>query len=131
MTNERDTIPDGQIPWGGRGTHLFGGIPVSDFRRSVEWYTRLFGASPAFYPNDREAVWMIAEARWLYIVVDEKRAGGAVQTIMCDGLEDVITGIAARGLAFDDEERPAANTRKVMYYDPDGNEIGIGSVPSH
>jgi hypothetical protein len=123
-------MPDGQIALGGKGTHIFAGIPVADFQRSLDWYTRLFGTSPAFFPSDREAVWMIADSRWLYIIVDEKRAGGAVQTIMCDGLEDVVAGIAARGLAFSDEERPAENTRKVMYYDPDGNEIGIGSVPT-
>ena len=123
-------MPSDQHALGGKGTHLFGGIPVSDFRRSLDWYTRLFGVPPTFFPNEREAVWMIADQRWLYIIVDAKRAGGAVQTIMCDGLDDVIAGIAARGLEFAGEERPAANTRKVMYNDPDGNEIGIGSVPS-
>jgi hypothetical protein len=123
-------MPDQQIALGGKGTDLFGGIAVADFQRSVAWYTRLFGAPPTFFPNDREAVWMIAEHRWLYIIVDAKRAGGAVQTIMVDGLADVIAGIAERGLEFGDEERPADDVRKVMYTDPDGNEIGIGSIPS-
>lgn len=123
-------MPDQQPAFGGKGTHIFGGIAVSDFKRSLDWYTRLFGAPPAFFPNDREAVWMIADSRWLYIIVDAKRAGGAVQTIMVEGLDDVIAGIAKRGLEFGDEERPDENTRKVMYYDPDGNEIGVGSIPS-
>jgi hypothetical protein len=123
-------MPDHQTALGGNGTHIFGGLAVSDFKRSLDWYTRLFGTPPTFFPNDREAVWMIAERLWLYIIVDEKRAGGAVQTIMCDDLDGVIGGIAGRGLDFRDEERPAKNTRKVMYYDPDGNEVGIGSIPS-
>jgi predicted enzyme related to lactoylglutathione lyase len=123
-------MPDQQPAFGGKGHHIFGGIAVSDFQRSLEWYTRLFGAPPAFFPNDREAVWMIADSRWLYIIVDEPRAGGAVQTIMVDGLDDVIAAIASRGLDFVDEERLAENTRKVMYNDPDGNEIGVGSIPS-
>jgi len=88
-------MADGETAFGGRGTDLFGGIPVADFQRSVAWYTRLFGAPPAFFPNDREAVWMVAEHVWLYIIVDEKRAGGAVQTVMCDDLEGVIADIAA------------------------------------
>jgi catechol 2,3-dioxygenase-like lactoylglutathione lyase family enzyme len=113
----------------GRGTNLFAGIAVSDFKRSLDWYTRLFGTAPAFLPNDREAVWRIADQFWLYIIADSKRAGGAVQTIMVSDLEAVITEIAARGLEFADEERPDANVRKVMYYDPDGNEIGVGSIP--
>ena len=123
-------MADYELALGGKGTHLFGGIAVADFQRSLDWYTRLFGAPPAFLPNDREAVWMMADDRWLYIIVDEKRAGGAVQTIMCDGLDDVVADIGTRGLEFGGEERPAENTRQVMYYEPDGNEVGIGSIPS-
>ena len=123
-------MQDQQSALEGKGTHIFGGIAVSDFQRSLAWYTLLFGTPPAFFPNDREAVWMIADQRWLYIIVDQRRAGGAVQTIMVDDLDDVIKEIAKRGLDFTDEERPAENTRKVMYHDPDGNEIGVGSIPS-
>ena len=35
---------------------IFAGIPVKDFRIAVEWYKRLLGADPTFYPNDIEAV---------------------------------------------------------------------------
>lgn len=120
---------DQQTALGGRGTDLFGGIPVADFPRALDWYTRLFGVPPSFFPNDREAVWQIGERHWLYIIVDAGRAGRAIQTLMCDDLDGVIASIATRGLAYDDEERPAENVRKVMYHDPDGNEIGLGSVP--
>jgi catechol 2,3-dioxygenase-like lactoylglutathione lyase family enzyme len=112
----------------GRATNLFAGIPVSDFARALDWYTRLLGAPPAFFPNDHEAVWMLGEHQWLYIIVAEGRAGGAVQTVLCDGLDDILAEISVRGLVPDDEERPAEGTRKVMFHDPDGNEIGIGSV---
>ena len=36
---------------------LFGGIPVSDYRRALAWYERLLGSEPAFLPNATEAVW--------------------------------------------------------------------------
>jgi hypothetical protein len=36
---------------------LFAGISVSGLPRAVEWYTKLLGGEPAFYPNDVEAVW--------------------------------------------------------------------------
>lgn len=49
---------------------------------------------------------------------------------MCDDLEAVIDEISKRGLAFEKDETPATDVRKVMHYDPDGNEIGIGRVPS-
>ena len=64
-------------------------------------------------------------------IVDAKKAGGAVQTIICtEGLEVLIEEILARGIAFEKEERPADGVRKVMYFDPDGNEIGLGRVPA-
>ena len=122
--------PQDTAALGGRTTEVFAGIPVSNFKASLDWYQRLFGCPPSFFPNDREAVWALAEHRWIYIIVDPKRAGGAIQTIMVDGLEELIEQIAGRGIDFNDEERPAENVRKVMYNDPDGNEIGLGRVPS-
>lgn len=123
-------MPDNHAALAGLATDMFGGIPVSNFGASLDWYTRLFGSPPAFFPNDREAVWALAEHRWLYIIVDQGRAGGAIQTVMCDDLDAVLAAVAERGLAFDDEERPGPDTRKVMFHDPDGNEIGLGSIPS-
>ncbi|QQR35973.1 hypothetical protein JI749_16825 [Devosia oryziradicis] len=114
---------------GGTGTDLFAGIPVSDFRLSLAWYQNLFGCPPRFFPNATEAVWAIGEHRWIYIIVDAKRAGGAIQTIMCSDLEITIEQIAARGIDFSQEEIPGKDVRKVVYYDPDGNEIGLGRIP--
>jgi catechol 2,3-dioxygenase-like lactoylglutathione lyase family enzyme len=116
-------------PLGGKATEMFAGIAVSDFQVSLDWYQRLLGAPPSFFPNDVEAVWAIAEHRWIYIIVDAQRAGGAVQTIICDDLEGLIEQVAGRGLHYGKEELPAEGVRKVMYYDPDGNEIGLGRVP--
>lgn len=113
---------------GGRTTEIFAGIPVRDFQQALDWYQRLFGCPPAFFPNQVEAVWALADHRWIYIIVDPDRAGGAVQTLICDDLERVIEDIAHRGITFAEEERPAEGVRKVMYHDPDGNEVGIGSI---
>jgi predicted enzyme related to lactoylglutathione lyase len=118
-----------QAVFGGRGTEMFAGICVSNFNVSLEWYQRLFGCAPSFFPNDREAVWSVGDQRWLYIIVEPQRAGGTIQTIMCNGLEEAITEIAARGIQVSREETPDAGVRKVMYYDPDGNEIGVGRIP--
>ena len=123
-------MSEDRLVFGGRGTEVFAGIPVRDFTTAVEWYRRFFGCPPTFFPNDREAVWAIAPHRWLYVIVEPERAGGSIQTIMCDGLEDAIAEISARGIEFSKEETPDADVRKVMYYDPDGNEIGVGRIPS-
>ena len=123
-------MADYQSILGGTGTDMFSGIPVSNFQTSLDWYQRLFGARPSFFPNEVEAVWAIAEHRWIYIIVDAKRAGGAIQTIMCSDLEGQIEQIAGRGLSWSQEEVPGEGVRKVMYYDPDGNDIGLGRIPA-
>lgn len=122
-------MPQDQMVFGGRGTEVFAGVPVSNLETSLDWYRRLFGNEPSFFPNDKEAVWAIAEHRWLYLIVEPERAGGTIQTIMCDDLEAVIAEVAQRGLIFSKDETPAEGVRKVMYYDPDGNEIGVGRIP--
>jgi hypothetical protein len=49
---------------------LFAGIPVSDLARATEWYSRLLGAEPSFFPNDEEAVWTLSEHRHVYVLLD-------------------------------------------------------------
>ena len=57
---------------------IFAGIAVNDFRQALAWYKRLLGAEPAFYPNDIEAVWELAEDRYVYII--ENLIGPAAQS---------------------------------------------------
>ena len=54
---------------------LFAGIPVTDYAAALPWYERFFGGPPSFLPNDTEAVWEVAEHRYIYIV-QESRTGG-------------------------------------------------------
>ena len=46
---------------------LFAGVPVADYTTALAWYERLLGSPPAFVPNEIEAVWELAEHRYLYI----------------------------------------------------------------
>jgi predicted enzyme related to lactoylglutathione lyase len=113
----------------GFGTTLFAGIPVKNLKASIAWYEKFLGCPPSFYPNEAEAVWMLSDTRWLYLIEEPKRAGGSIQTIIGKDLEVALDQIAKRGIKYEKEEKPAEGVRKVMYYDPDGNEIGLGSVP--
>ena len=48
---------------------------MRDYKSALEWYKQLLGAEPAFYPNDIEAVWQLAEDRYVYIIEAPERAG--------------------------------------------------------
>lgn len=58
----------------------FAGIRVSDFEAARPWYERLLGGEPSFLAHATEAVWELAEHRYLFIVEDAGNAGGAVDT---------------------------------------------------
>ncbi|UIX33824.1 VOC family protein [Streptomyces sp. GQFP] len=108
---------------------IFAGIAVRNYASALEWYKQLFGAEPTFYPNDVEAVWQLAEDRYMYIVEDAERAGGAVSMVWMDDPGSEIARIAERGLRPVEVERHG-NVCKWVFRDSDGNETGIGGEVS-
>ncbi|MGY1806480.1 VOC family protein [Blastococcus sp. SYSU D00669] len=108
---------------------LFAGIPVADRERALAWYERFLGAAPAFLPNGTEAVWEIAEHRYLYIDVRPQHAGHAMHTLFVDDFEARIGDISGRGIEPTVRETYDNGVRHVTYHDPDGNEISFGGAP--
>ena len=77
---------------------LFAGIPVRDSNAAVAWYERLLGAAPSFLPDDTEAVWELADHRYVYIDVRPEHAGHAMHTLFVGDFDARISQIAERGL---------------------------------
>jgi catechol 2,3-dioxygenase-like lactoylglutathione lyase family enzyme len=108
--------------------HLFAGLRVRDFQAARPWYERLLG-DPAFFPHATEAVWTIAEDRSIYVVEHLDGAGNSVVTVLVDDLDAHVAAIAGRGLEPDEQLTYSGGMRKVVYRDPDGNEVGFGGAP--
>ena len=108
---------------------LFAGIPVADYTAARPWYERLLGAPPTFFPHDTEAVWELAEHRYVYIVQQPEHAGHARLTLFVADLDALVAQVAERGIDPAQQETYAAGVRKITYRDPDGNEIGFGGAP--
>jgi len=104
---------------------VFAGVPVRDYASAVAWYERLLGTPPSFQPHDTEAVWQLAEDRYVYVVEDRQRAGGAVCMIWVDDPVSEVAAISERGLEPVDIEKHDT-VWKYVFHDADGNEIGIG-----
>ena len=107
---------------------LFAGIPVTDYAAALAWYERLFGSPPSFLPNDIEAVWELAEHRFIFIEQRPERAGHARHLVFVDDLDALVARIAERGLTPAEQETYENGVRKVTYRDPDGNEVGYGGA---
>lgn len=108
---------------------LFACVPVSDYETALAWYERLLGTPPSFVPNDVEAVWELAEHRFLYVEHVPARAGHAIVTIFRNDFDAYTLGLAERGLEPATRETYDNGVRKWIYRDPDGNEIGFGGAP--
>ena len=116
------------IVWGYRMRDLFAGIPVGDFKVALDWYNRFLGKEPSFFPHEKEAVWELAEHRYIYIVQDQENAGHALVTCLVDDLESFVGKIDDLAIKPSKDEAFPNNMRKLTYRDPDGNEFGIGGV---
>jgi hypothetical protein len=107
--------------------HLFAGLRVRDFSAARVWYEQLLG-EPSFFPHAAEAVWTLGEDRSVYVVEHPEGAGHCVVTILVDDLESRVAEIGARGLEPAEREAYPNGVHKVVYRDPDGNEVGFGGT---
>ena len=110
--------------------HLFAGLPVSDFARAVAWFTRLYGLPETFRAHDTEFIWTLAEDRSVYVLLKPESAGHGLVTMMLDDLDGFVAAAAARGIEPTTQETYDGGARKVVYRDPDGNEVGFGGMPA-
>ncbi|MBC7310846.1 MAG: VOC family protein, partial [Tetrasphaera sp.] len=93
---------------------------------SMPWCaTRSGPVPPSFLPNDVEAVWEVAEHRFVYIVQDPDRAGNALVLSFVDDLDDRVVATARRGIDPTRRETYEGGVTKVTYRDLDGNEISL------
>ncbi|MFL5963090.1 MAG: VOC family protein [Gaiellaceae bacterium] len=111
---------------------LFVGIRVRDYHAATAWYQRLLGREPAFIPHATEAVWELAEHRYLFIEENRDAPGGAIIVIFVDDPDALSAEIASRGIEPAEQVTYSNGVRKAIYRDVDGNEIGFGgaAVPS-
>jgi hypothetical protein len=110
---------------------LFAGIPVTGYARARKWYEQLLGSPPAFFPHDTEAVWELADHRYVYIVEQPEHAGHARLTVLVENLEAMVAGIGERGIEPTSRESYPNGMQKISYHDPDRNEISFGGAPKH
>jgi catechol 2,3-dioxygenase-like lactoylglutathione lyase family enzyme len=107
----------------------FAGFSVKDYSAAAAWYERLLGSAPAFFPNDIEAVWELAEHRYLFIKVVPEHAGHAFSLFFLSDFDTFVADVAERGLRPTTFETLSNGVRRAIYSDPDGNEVGFGGAP--
>ncbi|WP_109506998.1 VOC family protein [Nocardioides speluncae] len=108
---------------------LFACLPVTDLDAATRWYEQLLGTPPSFLPNDTEAVWELAEHRYLVIEKLAEHAGHATHTVFAGDFDERLAQIAERGLEPAERETYENGVRKAIFRDPDGNLLSFGGAP--
>jgi catechol 2,3-dioxygenase-like lactoylglutathione lyase family enzyme len=112
------------------GVELFATSCVSDYATAYPWWERLLGGPPTFKAHETEAVWEVAASRWLVVEERPERAGYGSITLMVSDLDERVAAISSRGIEPSERETYGDGVRKIIYRDPDGNEIGFGGNPA-
>lgn len=107
---------------------LFASVPVAELARSTAWYARLFGRPCDIDVNEREVMWRVGEAAWLYLIHDEARAGAGLVAISVADLEAAVAELGQREVATGRIEREGDAGVKSVVVDPDGNAIALVQV---
>jgi catechol 2,3-dioxygenase-like lactoylglutathione lyase family enzyme len=105
--------------------HLFAGVATADYKTALDWYERLFGRPPDVIVKEDEAMWQVAEAGWVYVIADSRRAGKALLALLVKNLEDHLAILAERGITAGAIETEPGLYRAVIVADPDGSMIKL------
>lgn len=106
----------------------FTGVPVTDLARGQDFFERFFGAPPDVLVAENEVMWRVADAAWLYVVVDPPRAGRALAAVSVPDLDDALAELAVRGIEPSVVEQVGEGARKATVLDPDGNSVAVIEV---
>jgi predicted enzyme related to lactoylglutathione lyase len=107
----------------------FTGVAVSELVAAREFFERLFGRPADIMVNADEEMWRVAEAAWLYVVVDPPRAGHALVALAVPDLDAALSELEDRGLRPVTVELVGdAGSKKATLRDPDGNTVAVIEV---
>jgi catechol 2,3-dioxygenase-like lactoylglutathione lyase family enzyme len=110
-------------------TDLFAGVAVSDLEISVDWYSRFFGRPPDRRVGS-EMLWQVDAHATLFIEPNAAQAGSGRITFAVVGLDELLRGLAARGIAHEPIETYSNGVRHAKIPDPDGNAIAFAEPPA-
>ncbi|UJA21905.1 VOC family protein [Thermoleophilia bacterium SCSIO 60948] len=108
---------------------LIAGVPVSDLDAAADWYERFFGRPPTMRVGD-EVLWDVDEHATLFIEPNPPRAGSGRITFAVAELDELLAGLAARGIQHRPIETYASGVRHVAIPDPDGNALAFAEAPT-
>ena len=109
-------------------TDLIAGVPVTDLDAGIDWYTRFLGRPPDMRAGD-EVLWDVVAGATLFIEPNPKHAGAGRITFAVTALDELLGGIAARGIEHEPVGTYSNGVRHASIADPDGNLLAFAEPP--
>lgn len=100
-------------------------LPVTDFDRATQWYTRLFGRDADVVPVEGVAEWSLTDTVWMQVAYDPDNAGNTNIVLTVTDLDAQIASTTNAGIIIGDIVEYPDLIRMVDLIDPDGNQISF------
>jgi len=107
----------------------FTGVPVSNLDSGRDFFERLFGRPADVEVAVDEVMWRLADSAWLYVVVDQARAGHGLVALSVADLDATLAEVRQRDISPSRMEAVGGG-RKATVCDQDGNTVALISMPS-
>jgi hypothetical protein len=78
-------------------THVFVGVPVTNYASARTWYEQFFGRPPDVVTKEDDAVWQVTTTGLICIVADRQRAGRRLVVIAVSDLDMTCVLLSWRG----------------------------------
>jgi predicted enzyme related to lactoylglutathione lyase len=107
---------------------LFARVAVTDIQVAVDWFERFFARPPDVVAHENEVMWRVTDGAWLYLVLDQDRAGNSAVAMAVPDIAAVTAALEQRGVTTGPIVREVDAGLKALALDPDGNSIEIIQV---
>ena len=107
---------------------LFARVAVTNFQAALDWYERFFARPPDVIAHENEVMWRVTDGGWLYVVLDQDRAGKSGLAMAVSEIESVTAALKERGITTGPIVQEGDAGLKAIALDPDGNSIEIIQV---
>lgn len=107
---------------------IFAVACVTDMERSVDWYTRLIGRAPDDRPMEGLVQWRVGNGAGLQLVLDGKRSGSSLITIVTPEMDLARKRLAAASLELEPDIQGDFGVL-AQISDPDGNRLTLAEPP--
>jgi glyoxylase I family protein len=102
--------------------NVLAGVPVTNLKSAVNWYTRLIGREPDQRLMAEVAEYQFPTGGWCQLFEDPKRAGRAALTLVVASLDKTLAELKAAGVDHSQPTRTKLVDTAIVN-DPDGNQI--------